>query len=175
MRRLLLLRHAKAERPQAGGRDHERLLDARGRDDAGTVGHYLLRHTLIPELVLVSTAARTRQTWELAAAALDKTPSVVLEDRLYNAGAEDILKVLKEIDPGVRTILLVGHNPGLHELAASLVASGDLESRQRLHEEFPTAALAVIDFPLDAWEKLHPHSGRLEQFVSARSLAAATD
>jgi phosphohistidine phosphatase len=70
---------------------------------------------------------------------------------------------------------MVGHNPGLGELAALLIASGEVEARQRLIEKFPTAGLAVIDFALDDWAKLHPRAGRLDRFVVPRTLETATD
>ena len=72
-------------------------------------------------------------------------------------------------------LLVVGHNPGLHETARLLIASGDVEARERLNEGLPTSGLAVIDFAGRDWEKLHPHSGRLERFVTPRLLKAATD
>ena len=80
MLRLLLLRHAKAERGQPGGRDHERALAQRGRDDAPRLGAYLVRHKLVPDLALVSTAARTRETWALATAAFAEPPPVQFEE-----------------------------------------------------------------------------------------------
>jgi phosphohistidine phosphatase len=129
----------------------------------------------VPDLVVVSPATRTRETWELAASAFKDPPRVVLEERVYEASPQGLLQVIKETALRVHSLLLVGHNPALQELAALLVASGDLEARQRLHEKFPTAGLAVIDFALDAWDKVHPHAGRLDRFVTARSLAAATD
>jgi len=175
MRRLLLLRHAKAERVQPGERDIERVLAEAGRADAIRLGHYLERHALRPDLAVVSTATRTRETWALAGAAFADAPPAAFEGRLYDAGPQAILSVIKETDPKVGTLLLVGHNPGLHELAALLVAVGDVDTRERLQEEFPTSGLAVIDFALDAWSRLHPQAGRLERFLSPRTLAAATD
>src|SRR4029450_4055754 len=86
--RLMLLRHAKSEKPEAGMSDHARRLNARGKRDAPVSGAYRAHHALIPDLVLVSMAERTRQTWERVAAALPTPPRVVYEDRLYNAGAE---------------------------------------------------------------------------------------
>jgi phosphohistidine phosphatase len=171
--RLILLRHAKTEKAEPGQRDHTRRLNGRGQKDAPLIGGYMARHALIPDLVLVSTAARTRETWELLASALSASPRVSYEERLYDAGTEAILAVVKEIAPRVRTLMLVGHNPGLHDFARLLIASGDVEARERLNEGLPTSGLAVIDFAGDAWRKLHPHGGRLERFVSPRSLAAA--
>ena len=96
------------------------------------------------------------------------------EERLYNAGADAILAVVQgDRDGGAHACMVIGHNPGLHDLARLLIASGDVEARERLNEGLPTSGLAVIDFAGNAWRKLHPHGGRLERFVSPRSLAAA--
>jgi phosphohistidine phosphatase len=70
---------------------------------------------------------------------------------------------------------MLGHNPGLHELAVMLVANGDIDTRERLRENFPTSGIAIIDFVLDAWSKLHPRSGRLERFISPKAIAGATN
>ena len=171
--RLMLLRHAKSEKAEPGLRDHERRLNDRGERDAETIGAYLARHGLLPDLVAVSTSQRTRQTWEHVAAMLFASPPASFEERLYNAGAEAILAVVKETKPAVRTLMVIGHNPGLHEGARLLIASGDVEARERLNEGLPTTGLAVIDFAGKDWRKLHPHGGRLERFVTPRSLAAA--
>jgi phosphohistidine phosphatase len=72
-------------------------------------------------------------------------------------------------------LLIVGHNPGLHDLAVQLIAAGDVDARERLNEKLPTSGLVVIDFPYDDWSRLHSHSGRLEHFVSPRLIAEATD
>jgi phosphohistidine phosphatase len=171
--RLMLLRHAKSEKAEPGTRDHERGLNARGQNDAPLIGAYMARHALVPDLVVVSTAERTRETWDRLAAALSARPRVAYEDRLYNAGAEAILALVRKTEPGVRTLLVIGHNPGLLDVARLLIASGDVEARERLNEGLPTSGLAVIDFAAKTWRKLHPHGGRLERFVSPRSLAAA--
>ena len=171
--RLMLLRHAKAEKAEAGLRDHERHLNARGQHDAPLIGAYMARHALIPDRVMVSTSERTRETWQRLAEALAAVPPVDYEERLYNAGSETILALAKHIEPPVRTLLMIGHNPGLHDLARLLIASGDVEARERLNEGLPTSGLAVIDFAAPDWGKVHPRGGRLERFVSPRSLAAA--
>jgi phosphohistidine phosphatase len=175
MRRLLLLRHAKAERSRPGERDHERTLAARGRDDAPRLGAYMVRHAFMPNLVLVSTSARTRETWELAATAFEKVPPVKFDERIYEAGPQAILNVIKETSPHVGTLLVVGHNPGLQELALLLVAVSDSDALLRLKEEFPTASLALINFMVEDWRRVHPRAGRLEHFVTPKTLVAATD
>ena len=146
MRRLLLLRHAKAERSQPGGRDEDRVLTDRGRRDASRIGSYMARHAFIPGRALVSPAARTRETWELLAAGLGTAPPVDFDERLYNALPHSILQTVKETAADVGALLTIGHNPGLQELVAMLVASGDIDARERLGEDFPTSALAVISF-----------------------------
>lgn len=174
MRRLLLLRHAKSDRPP-GMRDHDRVLNARGREAASQVGAYMARHGLRPDRTLCSTAARTRETWTLLAAAFDAAPPVQFEQRLYEADLETISASLRAMPAKVHSLLVVGHNPGLHEVANGLIASGDVEARERLHERMPTAALVVIDLPLDDWSKIHPASGRLDRFIMPRDLDPDTD
>jgi phosphohistidine phosphatase len=171
--RLLLLRHAKAEKAEGAMRDRDRRLNERGCSDASLIGAYLAHHELIPDLAVVSAAQRTRETWECVAAALPAAPAASFDERLYNAGAEAILAVLKGTKPKVGSLLVVGHNPGMHEAARLLIASGDVEQRERLNEGLPTSGLAVIDFAGQDWRKLHAHGGRLERFVTPRSLAAA--
>ena len=173
MLRLLLLRHAKAERSRPGERDHDRRLTDRGSGDAQRIGAYMARHGLVPDQVIVSPSARTRETWSLAAAAMSGQPNTVFEQRVYEASPPALLQVIKQTDPRVRTLLMIGHNPALQELAVQLVATGDVDTRQRLQEDFPTSGLAVIDFALDSWDKVHPQAGRLEHFIEPGSIAKA--
>ena len=103
-----------------------------------------------------------------------RPPAVSFEERLYNAGSEAILALVKDIEPPVRTLLVIGHNPGLHDLARLLIASGDVEARERLNEGLPTVGPRrdrLCRSGLGA--RLHPRGGRLERFVSPRSLADA--
>jgi phosphohistidine phosphatase len=175
MRRLLLFRHAKAERSEPGMRDQSRVLIDRGRKDAAAIGAYMASHGLVPDRVVVSPAARSQETWQYASNAFDHTLSSNLAEQLYDATAHTILEVIKATPAVAHTLLVIGHNPGLQELAVMLVASGDIETRERLGEKFPTSGLAIIDFPIDDWSKLHPQAGRLERFVSPKSIATATN
>ena len=175
MRRLMLLRHAKSDWTRPGARDYERTLAPRGREAAPRIGAYMVRHGLAPDLVLCSTATRARETWDLVAKAFAPKPPLVFEERLYEADAGALLDVVTETRGSVHALLLTGHNPGLHEFAQRLIASGDTDARQRLTEKFPTGALAVIDFAIDDWRKLHPRSGRLDRFVVPRALGMAPD
>ena len=87
----------------------------------------------------------------------------------------DILAVIKQTPPATHTLLVIGHNPGLHEVAFMLIASGDIEARERLREKMPTCGLVIIDFAFDDWDKLHPQCGRLERFVTPKSLGSAAN
>jgi phosphohistidine phosphatase len=175
MRRLLLLRHAKAGRAPPGGRDHDRVLTERGRGDAAKLGVFLARHGFVPDRTIVSTSARTRETWALLASAFVRTPAVEFDDRLYDATPQTLLQTIKGAGLATATLLVIGHNPGLQELAATLVATGDIDARERLGEDFPTAALAAISFADDDWSAVHPHGGRLEHFITPEWLAAGAD
>ena len=175
MRRLLLLRHAKSSWSQPGASDHDRPLNRRGQEAAPRIGAYLARHTLMPDRVLCSTARRARETWELVAAEAPGAPPATFTDRLYDASSRALVDVFRNAEPDAKSLLVVGHNPGLQEVATQLIASGDLEDRERLREKLPTGGLVVIDFAIADWSKLHPRSGRLERFVVPRMLEAATD
>ncbi|HEY7299755.1 MAG TPA: histidine phosphatase family protein [Xanthobacteraceae bacterium] len=171
--RLLLLRHAKSEKAEPSVNDRDRSLNPRGRVDAVRIGAYMAHHGLLPGAALVSPARRTRETFERVAEAWAAPCPVRYVDRLYNAGPDAIVAAIKEAS--ALTLLVIGHNPGLHEAARLLIASGDVEARERLNEALPTSGLAAVDFPGQDWRKLHLRSGRLERFVTPRLLKAAAD
>lgn len=175
MRRLMLMRHAKSDWSVGGQADIERPLNSRGRDVAPLVGRYIAQHALRPDRALVSTARRTRETWDLLSPELGKILPVTFDKRFYEAPAKSILVALQETPAEVHTLLVIGHNPGMQELASLLMASGDIAARQNLLEKFPTAALAVIDFAIDRWSDLKAHAGRLDRFVTPRALALNSD
>jgi phosphohistidine phosphatase len=174
MRRLMLLRHAKTERAGPGERDRDRKLMKRGRNDAPVIGVYMAHHHLVPDLALVSPAVRAQETWALVAPCFAKAPKMATDDRIYNASTAQLADVVRETR-AAKSLLLVGHNPGFHEIAVQLVASGDVDPREQLNEGLPTSGLVVIDLPIDDWSLLHPHAGRLERFVTPRLLADATE
>ncbi len=164
MRRLILLRHAKSDRP-AGVRDLERPLNKRGRRAAPAVGARLAEEGLRPDLALVSPATRTRETWAAVKEALGNPPEETVPE-IYEAAAEDILAAVRRAPEEAGTILVVGHNPGLGDLAAMLAGAGPKGLRALLATEFPTAAFAVIDFD----GAIAPGRGRLEHFVRPRDI-----
>jgi phosphohistidine phosphatase len=176
MLRVMLLRHAKAEPAIPGASDRARVLAPRGRQQATELGQFMDRHCLTPARVLVSPVARTRETWECIATALPGAPAAEYDERLYNAPASGLIAMIRDTDPVAgRSLLLVGHNPGLHQAAIELIATGDLDARQRLHEKLPPGGLVVIEFKLSEWSALHPLAGRLERFVTPGEIEAATD
>ncbi len=173
--RLILLRHAKSEKAGPGMPDRDRSLNARGLQDASRIGGYLAHHRLLPDRVIVSPAQRTRQTWEILAQGLSVKPPAEYDDRLYENTPSGVMAVIKGNGGNAHTLLAIGHNPSFQEAAQRLIASGDSEARERLNEGLPTAGLVVIDFAGDDWQALHPSSGRLERFITPRSLTAASD
>lgn len=174
MRQLLLLRHAKTERVEPGERDRDRKLTKRGRHDAPIIGAYMAKHAFVPDLALVSPASRTQETWALMIPCFTKPPPMLTDDRIYNASVGQLFAVLTEAR-SEKSLLMIGHNPGFHELAVHLIASGDVNLREQLKEGLPTTGLVVVDLPIDDWSRLHPRAGRLERFVTPRLLAEATE
>jgi len=175
MRRLMLLRHAKTERAEPGERDRDRKLMKRGRSDAAIIGAYMARHGLVPDLALVSPATRAQETWLLAAAAFAPAPPMLSNDLIYNADTTKLLGVVGEARKEAHILIVVGHNPGLHDLAMLLIASGDVKARERITEKLPTSGLVVIDLPFDDWPLVHTQAGRLERFISPSLIAPAPD
>jgi phosphohistidine phosphatase len=169
----MLLRHAKSARP-AGVADIDRPLAARGREASPRMGRYLAEEGLLPDLVIVSASRRTRETWELVEPSVDTT-EIRFDARIYEAPASRLLAVVRETPSSIRSLLLVGHNPGFEELAKLLVGYGDRYAFARLTEKFPTAGLAVIDFDRESWSEIAPRTGRLDRFVTPKSLGADAD
>jgi phosphohistidine phosphatase len=174
MHRLMLFRHAKSAYP-AGVEDHERPLAERGRNAAPQIGRYMADHGLVPELAVVSTARRAQETWRLAADALGRGVPQKDEKRIYEAGSAAILDVIRSTKASVATLLLVGHNPGFQDLALELIGDGDKDDLARLRKKFSTAGLAVIDFDLKHWSDVSSAGGRLERFVTPKSIDAGAD
>jgi phosphohistidine phosphatase len=174
MRRLMLLRHAKSNWP-AGVADRERPLAQRGREAAPVMGRYLAEELLLPDLVLISPARRTQETWELVAPMLPEKPATQSEPRIYEAKAERLLHVAQSVEPQVGTLLMIGHNPGFEELAAQLTGHGDRYASARMRQKYPTCGLAVLDFAIEDWRDLAPRGGRLDRFVTPASLGEGPD
>lgn len=176
MLQLYLLRHAKAEAAAPTGKDHDRRLAPSGRADAQRMGAYLERHAIRADRTVLSTATRVQETWAALAPALSRPPVTSSEPRLFNASVMDILDVIRAQSDETQSLMLVGHNPGLHDTATLLLASGDAEIREKLHEGLPTTGLVAITLVgTTSWRNLRPQSGRLDRFIVPRDLVAATE
>lgn len=177
MKRLMLLRHAKAAAKDAE-RDFERPLAPRGQAQMKAVAAYLAAHAangLRPDIAFVSPAARTRETWTRA-----KLVGVTMhfEPRIYEASTGTLLSIVRAADEAVATLLLVGHNPGMEDLAAKLGGGGgggDDDARSRLKAAFPTGALAVIDLEVGSWREVGAGAGRLDRFVTPADLGVTRE
>ncbi len=167
-RRLILLRHAKSDWPDVP--DRERPLAKRGRRDAPVVGRWLRGHGYLPDTVICSVARRTRQTWKLVAPELGGSPSVTFEPRAYAASALTLLYLVQELPGTCWATLLIGHNPGIEDLAAHLAEASDAAGAPPPRGlRFPTAAVAVLEFVGD-WPDLAPGQARLLDFATPADL-----
>jgi phosphohistidine phosphatase len=168
MHTIYLLRHAKSSWVVPTPSDHERPLAPRGRRDARRIADHLVRLGIEPELVLCSSAERARATVELLRPALDATPTVRFEARLYAASPDKLLQRIRALPEAVASVMLVGHNPGLHQLALVLASSG--AELERLKGKFPTAALATLALPNTMWSQVTPADALLTGYVVPKQL-----
>jgi phosphohistidine phosphatase len=198
-RTLVLFRHAKSAWPDVA--DHDRPLARRGIRAAPVMGRWLRETGLLPGQVLCSTARRARETWQFAQAGLAATPPVTFDARIYEASATDLLALIREVPSATGTLLLIGHNPAIEDLALLLAtapgggpgpggtapggtASGGAApgggpgpggaapgDLERMRSKFPTAAIAALDFH-GTWPALAPGQAQLTAFVTPHDLDA---
>jgi phosphohistidine phosphatase len=163
-RQLVLIRHAKAA---SGSADRERPLAERGRDEAPAIGRWLAAQQIVPDRVVVSPARRARQTWELATAVLGAAAETVLDERVYENTVEDLLEVVRETPAVISTLAIVGHNPGIQELAVALDdGRGDDDARRELAGKYRTSGVAVFALK-DPWAEAR--AATLTSFTAPRS------
>nr|WP_279590143.1 histidine phosphatase family protein [Rhizomicrobium palustre] len=171
------MRHAKAVPLEAELEDHERALAEKGRDDIAHVAAYLKAEGVLPDVVLCSSAARTRETLEIALAAWGSTPSVHVLDDLYLARWLTIVNLIRQVREPGQTLLVVGHNPGLEECARHLaLPPGDYQTRklhQILQGEYPTATACVFRFEIESWSAVERSEGEIEYLIRPRDIPAA--
>ncbi len=165
MRKLLLLRHAKAM-PGSAREDFERQLTIGGQDDARHIGDLIAERGLIPDLVMFSSAHRTRETAELVAARWPRKVQSIAENALYEATRHLILMLLRSLPDSARSALIVGHNPGIAEIANQLTGAGAEDERLRMAAKYPTSGLAVLEFSEQSWTEIQPRTARLLRFVA---------
>lgn len=165
----MLARHAKSSWGDVTLSDHDRPLNRRGRDAAPRVGRALSEAGFAPELVYSSTSARTRETWELLGPAFNTRPDVEFHRELYLASPRAVLDVIATAPDEVSTLLVLGHNPSTHALAAFLSRTGRPDRIERLRYKFPTGAVAVIELEGGRWANAED-GGELLDFLLPRLL-----
>lgn len=168
---IYLLRHAKSSWKDSSLEDRERPLNKRGRVARDIMAKYFGSETIRPDIVLCSPAERARSTVTPILAAIGETATIRYEDGIYGASPAAILEILCELDDAAASVLVVGHSPGIDELALCLSADDDGELRSRMIAKFPTCALAILAAPVARWRDLNVGSARLEGFIRPRDLA----
>ena len=166
--RLWLLRHAKSSWVDPTLEDEDRPLAARGERATDRIRDYLDREAIRPDLVLCSSALRARQTLARVLPGLGPELEIQVEPSTYTFSAEELLDRLRRIDEGVASVMLIGHNPAIQELAVRLADRGD--RLDRLVQRFPTGGLAELELPSVAWWGLGERGCELTRFVIPREL-----
>jgi phosphohistidine phosphatase len=174
MRRLFLVRHAKAE-PAVGQEDYDRALTGRGRDDARRVALELAARKMLPDVLIHSGAARAKQTAEIFAAQWRPEVELLEERGLYDASPEKLFAAARALPDSRVRVAFVGHNPGLAELAVSLTGSGAHPEMRRMAAKYPTGAVAALDFRVRHWREVERNAGLLALFLTPAELEADSD
>jgi phosphohistidine phosphatase len=172
MLKLLLLRHAKSSWADPGKSDFDRPLNGRGREAAPAMGAFMAANGLAPQRVFCSSAQRARETLAMMLPHIATDMEVTLTRRLYEADCEGYLTAARTVGGTVNTVLLIGHNPAMEDVAMVLAPTGDPDSLMLLREKFPTCGLAVIEFDGPRWDETGPGGGRLVAFHTPRSIGA---
>ena len=171
MRTLSLLRHAKSSWDDTSIEDFERRLAPRGRNAAPLMGRHMRDIGLEPDLVLCSSAVRTRETAKLALPELGRpNVPVAYDDRIYEASAGSLLARLQQTEPSVTHLLMIGHNPGLQHLVLTLT-NGEFDAAHlAIREKFPTGALVVLELDIRDWNEIKAGCGMVRYFTTPRQL-----
>ncbi|MGB0083797.1 MAG: histidine phosphatase family protein [Rhodomicrobiaceae bacterium] len=167
---LTLFRHAKSSWATPGLPDFDRPLAPRGEAAVERMAAFLTENDLTPDLILCSSARRTRETLDLALPAFKTRPQIEFDETLYHAVAPVMIGIIRHTPDEIRNLMILGHNPGLQALAIDLVGSGDPELRRAVTRKFPTAAIAVIGFDVPGWAGIKPRGGTLKHFVTPKLL-----
>lgn len=172
---LYILRHAKTEAGSAHQDDKSRRLVERGINAAQITGAFLYRQRIHPDKVICSDAVRTRQTWEQMESVYHDVQNVEFTPKLYLASANEMTGLLAGLPDAVKSVMLIGHNPGVHQLCLKFAKSGDEDLLDEMHLKFPTCALAMIDLGETAWDDLAHVRGTLVDYITPKMLAGISD
>jgi len=175
MRKLLLLRHAKSSWDDPALTDFDRPLSQRGREASARLARFVEQAGPPPDQALVSSARRTRETWETVARGWPEIP-VLFEPGLYAAGESELSRRLHQLDDSILSVILVGHNPGVERLAETLGGQrGEPWALDRLARKYPTGALAELTLEIESWRAVAPDCGRLVRFTRPVDLDGIVD
>ncbi len=169
MARLLILRHGKTELVSDTGRDFDRKLVERGKRNCTDMARYIKGHLTIPDIVLVSAAARTIESAEWVMKEWTKQPEYIVDERIYNASSETLFDLIHEHAGAASTAMIIGHNPGMILLCHDLMAEDGNQAGQDIND-FPTATLADMVFDLDQFKDLERESGKLLSLIRPRDM-----
>jgi phosphohistidine phosphatase len=171
MKTLYLLRHAKSSWDDPTLADHDRPLAPRGRKAAPRMAVWLRTEARRPDMVICSSAARARETWDLMARELQPAPEVDIRRSVYDAGPDQLIATARGAPARVATLMLVGHNPAMEEAAALLAGGGGNRALATMQSKYPTAAVAELSFDVDNWADIGCNAGYLARFVRPKDLA----
>ena len=171
MKSLTILRHAKSSWDKPGLDDFDRPLNERGRKSARLMGRELRKRKMRFDLVVASAAVRVQETLEEFAEGYGEDLEVGVESRIYEAGVQTLMDVVRAIPDRVEKAMIVGHNPGLQQLVLALASDGGKGLRERVESKFPTAAAAVIELDIKKWGDAGAGSGRIRELILPRELA----
>lgn len=173
MRTLYLLRHAKSDWSHSGLDDQARPLNSRGRRGAQAIQRYCSEQEICPSLILCSSAVRTRETLALiepAFSALEDKPEIRVDGALYLAAAHEIVARIQDAGKAHSSVMVIGHNPGMHSLANDLTGTDACGKAAALAAKFPAAALAEITFAIEDWADIAAGQGALKRYVTLKTL-----
>ncbi|MCI5049702.1 MAG: histidine phosphatase family protein [Rickettsiales bacterium] len=173
MKTIYALRHAKTEIGRIDMDDYDRQLIERGHQNATDLGVFLKNKGWVPDVALVSSAARTRETMDDVNQQFDSTVFVEYTDQLYLAPPGDIFRSINQLNDDHSAVLLVGHNPGIHQFCVDVVKDGESKALRECAMRFPTCAMAVIEADVASWSEIEPDCGYLKSFWDRHLVAAA--
>ncbi|MEL6288987.1 MAG: histidine phosphatase family protein [Pseudomonadota bacterium] len=169
MLQLFLLRHAKSDWTAGAKDDHSRPLNSRGIKAALRVGSFMQENKLLPDRILCSTAKRTRQTAELLTETWPGKYPITVSRKLYLAGAESFVEVIRKRGGANKRLLVIGHNPDITDVALAALRKGRKKARQEIGK-FPTGSLACLTFPSDAWRDIEPGTATFVAFITPKQI-----
>lgn len=171
MKRLYFMRHAKAHRDSMLG-DHELPLNPRGRSACILLAAHIKENNIQPDLILASTAARAQETLKNILPAMGNNTQTESRKNLYLASAGELFKAINAVDDSVDSLMIIAHNPGIHQICMMLVDyQNSSEKLRNVMVNMPTAGLASFSINTDSWKNVEPESGRLEDFISPEDLS----